>query len=670
MRIAGLILACACAAAQAQGPGAQANAQAREQAMRQGDERSAEGLENILRAKNLELLRAYAGRFREAGMRLSTRNKYEPVPLPDDIEALMVRYYADPVVGGTLRALCSTATVSRSRALFDLLLAEWRSGKARPEEFTLPLCALQSEAVGVEAALLEWIVAADPPKAEHKARIIEFLGKRKYAPAVPALAALLRRGDAAGSDASHALLAIGTPDAIDAFIERLTALRREPPGSDAAAEIASLVRKLALVPPAVALPYTRLRAALPESVRELALPWLRYRKDLGAVPDVLLLLQAETTYNNAIQALVDSDSPEVWKKARAEVERLRKEGRIKVDQHRYASQLLDGKIANPEMHFSQKNWMERAKQFRERREALVKAKEQALKLRGSDPAGYVAGMRTYLAGLEEIASDQDKQPGVTGARGDIGTEYMELGHFVRFNMKRPKDALELYVAAQRNENRLGDFAVADTLQFDLREPKRALEEYRKMSVAVAAARPARTPMEANMNLWVRSWLAAQVQYLESGKTFNGTVEPGEAEGAAILVLSRGGAQPDTFNLTDLRPPRGSDGKFPPVKQADVARILQGLPASSFVLMQTLDLLASMPDSRSILAFLARHDPAGFASASYFGLVDLAAREARPDSPAAQALGLADRGAKPNPLLEAKSQFMRERRITVRPMPKQ
>lgn len=474
--VATLLLACALARAQ-QPPAANANAQAKQQAMRQGDERSAEGLESILRARNVELLHAYARRFQESSARLSARRKYDPVPLPDEIEALMVRYYADPVVGGPLRRLCtSSGTLSRSRALFDLLFAEWRSGKVRPEEFTLPLCALQSEAAGVEGPLLDWIVAADAPKAEDKRRIIEFLGKRKYAPAEPVLAALLRKGDAAGSAASHALLAIGTPDAIDAVIERLTALRREPAGSKAGAEIKSLVGRLSLLPPSVALPYTRLRAALPEGVCELAIPWLRERKDLGAVPDALLMLPGEMTYIRALRALVDSDSPDVWKKARVEVERLRKDGRMNEQQYRYASAVLDAKIENPEMHFSQKNWMERSKQFRERRDALVKANEPALKLRDSDPAGYVAGMRTYLVGLEDLASDQDKQPGVTGARGDIGTGYQELGHFVRFNMKRPKDALELYMAAKRNGAGLGDFAVADTLQFGLRDSKRALEE--------------------------------------------------------------------------------------------------------------------------------------------------------------------------------------------------
>jgi hypothetical protein len=303
----------------------------------------------------------------------------------------------------------------------------------------------------------------------------------------------------------------------------------------------------------------------------------------------------------------------------------------------------------------------------------MKGSEATRKLRDSDPDRYVAGMRTYLGGLEELAREYEKQPGAIGARGDIASDYLELGHFVRFTRKRPKEALELYAAAQRNGDRLGDFAVADTVQFDLREPKRALEEYRKLSGAVASARPARNPKEANMNRWAQSWLAAQVQYLESGKTFSGTVEPGDVESAAIVLYSRGGAQPDTFNLAALRStltPTGPDGKRTVVNHREVARVLEGLPVSSFVLMQTLDLLAAMPDSRSILAFLARHDPAGFASASYFGMVDLAAREGQPGSPAVELFALADRGAKPNPVLEAKSQFMRERRITVRPMPKQ
>lgn len=675
MRMSGfivvLLLTSAIAQAQPLGRPSNTNAQVREQATRLGGERNAAELEKILRAQDLDLLRAYAHGFRETGIRLFTERK-SAVPLPEDIEALMVRYYPDPVVGGPLRTLCnSTGALSRSRALFDLMFAEWRSGKVRPEAYTVPTCVLQTEAAGVEAPLLAWIVAADPPRVEDKRRIVDFLGKRKYVPAVPALAALLRKGDDAAGAAALALLAIGTPDAIDAAIERLAALRRKPPGANTSKELTSLVRRLATLPVSVVLPYARLRAALPEDVRELALPWLRQRKDLAAVPDAFALLSGNMTYSPALDALVATDSPEVWKKTRREIDRLRQQQRLSEAQYLHATAMLDDKIANPEKHFAQKRYQQQEPQLRARHNALVKAGEATRKLRESDPDRYVAGMREYLAGLESLALEYEKQPGAVAARGDIATDYLELAHFVRFKLKRPREALQLYVAAQRNGDRLGDFAVADTLQFDLRDSSRALEEYRKLSAALAAAptAPRTRPLDHSITRWARRWLDAQIQYLETGKTFSGTVEPMDIDVVVMgLHYSNRGGRQDTFNLAGLRPEPDASavpyGKRGVAKNGELARVLKGLPASSFVLVDTLDLLGSMPDARSILAFLARHDPAGFTSASYFGAVDLAAREARVDLLDTQLFRSVRRGGKANPLLDAQKQFMREHRSAV------
>jgi hypothetical protein len=51
----------------------------------------------------------------------------------------------------------------------------------------------------------------------------------------------------------------------------------------------------------------------------------------------------------------------------------------------------------------------------------------------------------------------------------------------------------------------------------------------------------------------------------------------------------------------------------------LAKFLGELPASAFVLMRAAGFVAQLPDANAILAFLARQDPAGFASACYFSM---------------------------------------------------
>jgi len=84
-------------------------------------------------------------------------------------------------------------------------------------------------------------------------------------------------------------------------------------------------------------------------------------------------------------------------------------------------------------------------------------------------------------------------------------------------------------------------------------------------------------------------------------------------------------------------------------------------------MRAAPVLGGMPDAKSILAFLARNDPAGYASACFFGLVDLTTRTQAEEG------GMVTRGANrmfggSKALQEAKTQFLRQRRINLLPLP--
>ncbi len=646
-------------AAQAQAPAApmaSSNAQAKELATRLGREQSLEGLETIVAARNVDLFAAY-----ERGWREATAVR-PPQPLPAAIEAVIVKHYTDPVMGPALRTLCSANwTPYRTRALFDLMFAEWRSGKVRPSTYPLRDAVLRTELAGIEPPLVEWLRARDPPGTEDMKAIVGFLGRRGNEPAIPVLAALQAQGDRGVEQmASMALLEIRTPEAIEAVLARLASLRG-PAASGAQREDREFIAaRVAELPTSVPLPYARLRAALPDGVRTHSLAWLGARKDPDAVPDALAVLGETSHYPRSLEVLVASDSPQVWKQARAEVERLKQQGRLDDGQYRYASTLLDGKIADPEKHLAETRQQRLAQELHDRRGTLSRGRTEAQKLRASDPEKYVVAMREYLAALVRLVDEYRQLPAATGARNDIAWDYLDLGHFVRFRLKRPRESLDLYAGSQRAGGKLGGYGLADTLQFDLRDPQRALAEYRKLLEEASPAAVQAGLMDPAVAAWARRWLDAQIRHLSSGKKFTGTIGPEDLSGAAMWLYlgAAAGGREDVFGLAPLLERAPSDRR-------EVARVLDALPVSGFVLMRTASLVGLMPDARSILAFLDRQDPAGYASATLFGVVEMAERGAEGGQYARLLPGVPGLGAQPSPMSEAKKRFLRERRIEVR-----
>ena len=672
--LAALALATAFAQGEAAAPPANPNAQAKELATRLGREQSVEGLETIVAARNVDLFEAYERGWRNATAGQPSR------PLPPAIEALIIRHYGDPVMGPALLTLCtSNWTPYQTRELFDLMFAEWRSGNVRRSTYPIRDAVLRTSLTGIEAPLLEWLKARDPPEMEDLKPIVGFLGRRRYAPAIPVIDKYQRDPDRwLARTASVALVDIATPEAIDAVLARLAAMRTEAVGATAIEDRNFLMGHVAQLPASVPLPYAKFRAALPEDVRGYSLTWLSVRKDLAAVPDALAILGEK--YPAGLEALVATDSPEVWSKARAEVERLKGQGRLNDGQYQYASKLLDEKIADPGKHFAERRRREVALQFEGRRAPLARAKAEAVKLRASDPERYVAAMRDYIAAVERDARDYARELGEPVRLNDVASESLALAHFVRFRLKRPREALVLYSAADAGGGGLGAFGVADTLQFDLDDAKAALAQYRKLlalhrtPAADEARRRGNTEprQEEAMQRWVERWLAAQVEFLATGKTFSATLGPEDIAGAALaLYFGGGGAQDDTIDLAPLyRMMEGgaSVGRAPPaIDRKEVARVLASLPRSGFTLMRTAYFVAFMPDARSILAYLARQDPAGYASAGLFGVVELAERNAEGERYAMLVPGFAGPDGA-SAIREAKARFLRERRIVVGPMP--
>jgi len=666
------------ALAQAPAPSPSRSQEAGALAERLGREQSAEGLETILRARNEDLLAVYTRAFRDSAMR-EAGSRPGGIPLPAEIEALIVKYYDDPKTGAPLlRLIASGWSRYRTRALFDLMLAEWRTGRRRNGGPELRDAILRTDAPGVEAPLLEHLKAMPDPAGYDGNAIAAFLAARKYRPAVPVLAAIVRNGQTgAVRSASDALLRIGGPEATAAALARLAWLRDQPAAPAAAGEMASLAGQIAQLPPEEPVSYAALRKALPpdpdQSQKSLLIRFAAKRKDKAAAPDAIAWLGDSKLHRVSLDLLIDLDSPEIWKQARAEIERLKAAGALNDGQYQYASRTLDDKIADPEKHFAAKRQAARAQELAAMVRFINASRAQVRELRESDPDKYVAAVLEEIGARGRLAAEYADLPASRGLQAELATQYLQLGNFVRFRMKRAPQALELYTESARAGGP-GELASADTYQFDLRDNARAIASYERQLEQYRRAPPPSSgnEMEAGLANWLKLWLEHQVQYLRTGRTYTGTIRIEDVAGAAPILYfgAGGGAEADDLDLRPLsRLLAAAQGGDRPARidRAAVARELAKLPPSAFTLARTALYVGLLPDAAAIRNYLGKHDPAGYASACLFAIVRMADQPpgaggemaAMVPSLAVEPLGAA------NPMRIAAAGFLEERRIAVR-----
>jgi DNA-binding beta-propeller fold protein YncE/tetratricopeptide (TPR) repeat protein len=649
------------------------NPQAREQAEKLGRERSAAGLQSIIAAHDADLMAAYDRGFRETSMRVYTENK--PNRLPADVEALIVKHYHDPQLGYSLRRLIfQNGTRYQTRAFFDLLHADWRSGKEKSDVI------FQTDLAGIEAPLLETLRPVNPSELSFAFSLVGFLAERKYRPAVPVL--IPKGRDAKpGSELAmvvhNALLRIGTREASDAVLRRLAWLRVQPPGPEVTMETERIIGWIDQAPVDTPLDFAAFRKALPtvlsDNVKSSLLSVIGRRKERQGVPDALGLLADIKQYPRNLETLIAFDSPDVWKQARAEIERLKQQGVLNDGAYRWATSLLDAKIANPEKHFADKKQLERQKEFDAKQSVLYATRNALQQGKDAQSEQYVAASLGYLRKAEQLAQNYTDLPTSVVLRNDMGSYYLSLGNLVRFKLKQTERALELYASAQRLGDRFAAFAIADTYQFDLRDKAKALAEYQRLLEQQRHTTGSSNDMDAGLANWARTWLVHQIEYLKTGKSFSGTIGQDDIGSVGLLFhFGAGGTiQDDYLGLARfyralMEGARGEPGAQQ-LDRDEMSRMLETLPASGLTLGRTVRLLTLMPDADAILHYLDRHDPAGYASASFFATVDFMDRQADAGRETAMLLpGLALPPAGPtHPLRAAAARFVKERKISLK-----
>lgn len=279
-------------------------------------------------------------------------------------------------------------------------------------------------------------------------------------------------------------------------------------------------------------------------------------------------------------------------------------------------------------------------EFKARVRELDLQRREAAKLLASNTSAYVKAMRAYLGGAEALIERYPASKRSSDARTQLAGYYLNLGHIARFKLKRPSEAIELYEAARRAGSRAGGLAIADLYQFDVGDAKRAAGQYRKVLATVPDMQSSGEP-SSSFAPWLGRWIEAQVRYLETGARFTGRLTQDDTRVAGLVGAGMISVPEEVFDFGSAM------RKVDKSKPGEIAQVLSELPPSTVALLASSAYLFLLPDSGSILAFLQRHDPAGFASACLFMIVEMQELEGRKPSDA---------------MSEAKSRFLAERKV--------
>lgn len=500
--------------------------------------------------------------------------------LPPAVEALIAEHFADPVAQRPLLSLIARDLDRferypkyRSRRLFDLLHAELRAGKDT-HHYAIKVIAT---ALPVEAELTALLAQLDPAAANE---IVMFVGQRKYAPAVPALQALQarvpheRNTNGMIERVAWAYLQIGTPQATSALLARLRALggmRTEAAGW----EISHILIHAAQQQDP---PYTELAAALPaepnDSQWSTLIQLIARRREKAGIPDLARAAAQSRKADEAVSAVLAIGEADDWRAVRAALAK----SPLSREQVAPLESRLDTALADTGRFVA-----ERERAEKERGHAQEKGRIAAL--RTTDPKRYAAEMRALLEKAAPVPA--------------LAQDHLSLAAFQRFTLRQPDDAIASYAAASRLRQPgsldIAAAAAADVYRFDKRDRAKALEHYRS---ALASYRPSPQSRDAELYKAFRGWLEREVEFLEKGRRFSGTVGPADMQ-MAYYWLAMAATQA-------------------PLQTPPDPGALDRLPASQYQVGRAFPAMLALAP-REMLAFFERHDPAGYLTATVLAL---------------------------------------------------
>jgi hypothetical protein len=607
-------------------------------------DRAARSLGEIASVKGLDVLieRRMAHSLDVYGSGLSFADPKCPPELAQAVEARIVDHVEDGQLAAPLERLVYSCGGYRSRRVFEAMSRRLQQpGLEWFEREQLAIAVLRTE-LPIEPEILDLLRAA--PEHQHESQgicrsttphapreqFIEFLGVRRHEPAVPLLEQLLPPATCDLGVVCEALAKIGTKrslaDAV-ACVERVTSGHSDP--TRAPFVLTAVLGTLAELPPDAPLDFARLRQALGQPAEErIARPYIkliRRRRESAGVADLLDYMtrepeQAQGLSRDALDALLDFESSDVWQRTLDATATLHQQGRISQGRYDYVHHVLDPRLADPDAFLASKRATEATTARRRERDEAIRraASERALieHLRGADPERYVRELRAHLARLhaELDAGPAEERESRTA---ELMSLYYQVAGFVRFTRHEPHEALAIYAEAATLESewvrQLGvlDLLIADLVQHDLADTDTAIAHYRRALDAMTRPSPPEKRRDESPLTPLReacaAWVSHEIQYVETGVPFRGSVARQDA--APAVCIGTAGMLVGEPHLDELL----RDGT--PAK--DVSDALDALPPSHLLLEAALPWLATMPRDR-MLAFLARQDPGRYWTARLIG----------------------------------------------------
>jgi len=469
-------------------------------------------------------------------------------------------------------------------------------------------------------------------------RTFELLRQANAPFTVGQLAALLRDrrpNDPLAQSVVRALLTMPQKEAVDAVLERMKWVGRQTEGwplTEVEGTLAALTKL-----PAPSLPdLARLREAMPpvpnDTIVGLHMDLIGRRRE--GVADLIAYLPRAQPGTSALERLIAFESPDVWREARAGLERLHEAQKIADPRYHYARSRLDELIADPERYFAAKHAAALAAALQQERDKLGRFRIAANTARKSaQAAAYVANLEQWLAGMESLQAKYAVLPAAANLQTDRSRAYMELAAHARFVERQPKKALDfydkasaLYQTAPHHDVRPWiDLMAADLYQFDLAAPAGAIQRYESALQGLERMR-AGAGNRAELEFVDRrvTWTRNEIDYLKTGRRFAGaTLTRDEILSVLGWGFMLGGVELGEFH--QMQPYAAliealGRGDLRQIDRARVAATLAELPPSRLHLFAALPLVSLIPDEKQILNFLARHDPSGHLSARLFAAV--------------------------------------------------
>jgi hypothetical protein len=601
---------------------------------------SAKGLQKLIERGEEEYIAAYAmGQGHARGSRV----------LSPEIEALMAKNLDSPSVGMSLLSLLDGPRVINGRRyqgqeLFDRLYRKIRQPDLKPRDYESLASALVSTDLPIEAQVFELLGSSPQGPATWQGRehLLVFLGNRKYAPVVPVMReALEKEASYNGNALLPALLGFDTQEslaAVAAFAKRVAA------GTDRIAAgqlLDQLFEMFQRLRPQSPFELAALRSLLPTPMNRVTheryVSFIADRRDPAGVPDLLGFLADKDLRASAQRALLAFESPEVWEKAHAELQRLREAGVLNAGQYEQLAAPFLERRREPQgivaQLRTQRNAAEASQKLHKELEALRLKKLTFQDLRGAKPEQWLAEELAYVQGLERLRATYQDVPEAAELSASIAKEQVAIANVLRFRQGKPTEAIARYAAAREAagtrsllEGAAPDLLAGDTFEFDLHDAPHAIEAYERALRLLGSREPGFD--EVGLVAWQKAWLGAEIDYLKTGKVYGGTPIAAEAHWA-LFVLLGGGVLGGGSACRELRgwQPIEEIEDLPQADPVPFARELAELPPSHVVAGCTLPAASLLPSEADVRSYFQRNDPAGYWTASVLALVSELTRQA-------------------------------------------